>query len=89
MDSHPERISNLRRFEVSYDWSELTFPITLNEMDVFEWKNHVFVNILGIERRKEKLYILRKAKFDGQRMANLLLIDQEGKRHYAMIKKLS
>ena len=62
MDSHPEQILNLRRFEGSYDWSELTFPITLNKIDVFEWKTNVFVKILGIEGGKEKLYILRKAK---------------------------
>ena len=86
MDSHQERISNLRRFEGGYDWSELTFPITLNQTDVFEWKNNVFVNVLGIERGEKKLYILRKANFNGQRMANLLLIDQEGKKHYAAIK---
>ena len=48
----------------------------------------MFVNVLGIEGGKEKLYILRKAKFNGQRLANLLLIDQEGKKHYSVIKNL-
>ena len=67
-------MSNFRRFEGSYNWSELTFPITLNKIDVFDWKNNVFVNVLGIEGGKEKLHILRKAKFNGQRMANLLFI---------------
>ena len=49
----------------------------------------MFVNVLGIEGGKEKLYILRKAKFNGQRMASLLLIDQERKKHYVAIKNLS
>ena len=44
--------------------------------------------VCGIEGGKEKLYILRKVKFNGQRLANLLLIDQEGKKHYSMIKNL-
>ena len=36
------------------------------------------------------LYILRKAKFNDQRrMASLLLIVQEEKRHYAAFKNLS
>ena len=56
MGSHPEQISNLRRFEGGYGWSELTFPITLNKIDVFEWKNNVFVNVLKIEGEREALH---------------------------------
>ena len=41
------------------------------------------VNALGLLR--EQLYILRKAKFDGQRMANLLLIANDEKKHYIAI----
>ena len=48
----------------------------------------MFVNVLVIAA--EKLFILRKDKFDDRkRMANLLLIAGEGKKHYAMIKNLS
>ena len=65
-------------------------PLPLNKIDVFEQNNSISVNVLVTGGGKEKLYILRKAKFDDQkRMANLLLVAQEGKRHYAMIKSLS
>ena len=77
IDLHLERISDLRRFQGSYDWRGLTFPLPLNKIKVLAMGG-------------EKLYILRKSKFGDQRkMANLLLIAQEGKKQYAMIKNLS
>ena len=46
------------------------------------------VNVLGLS--EVKLYILRKDKFNDQRrMGNLLLIAEEGKKHYAAVKNLS
>ena len=92
--NNPQRITKLRRFEGNYEWGGLEFPIALNNIDVFKWKNDVSVNVLAIGGWKEKLYILRKSKFNYQgaelrRTANLHLIDQEEKRQYAAIKNLS
>ena len=44
---------------------------------------------MAIGGGKEKVYILRKSKFDGQRLTNLLLIANNEKKHYAVIKNLS
>ena len=52
IDSHPELISNLRRFQHGCDWSGLMFPIALNKIKVFKWKNDVFVNALGVSGEK-------------------------------------
>ena len=84
-----QRISIFRRFEGNYDWRGLEFPLPLSKISVFKKENNVFVNVLAIGGRKEKLYILRKAKFDSQRRtANLLLIVENEKRHYVVIKNL-
>ena len=48
------------------------FRVALYKINIFEFKIDASVNVLGLS--EEKLYILRKAKFDGQRTANLLLI---------------
>ena len=61
----------------------------INPQNEAGWKNDLSVNVLGIEGGEEKLYILGKSRFNGQRTANLLLIDQEWNRHYATIKNLS
>ena len=68
--------------------SGLTLPIAHNEITIFEWKNNMSVNVLGISG--EKIYILKKSKFDSHsRNGNLLLIDNDEKKHYAMIKNMS
>ena len=34
IDSHPERVSNLREFTDNFDWSGLEFPVSLKQI----WK---------------------------------------------------
>ena len=81
---------NLRKSGVSYDWRGLEFPIVLDKIDIFELKNDISMNVLAIEAGKEKLHTLRKAKFDNQsRTGNILLIANDEKKHYAVIKNLS
>ena len=63
--SHPERISNPRRFEDNYDWSEVEFPLSIKGINEFEKKNDVIVNVLGVEEKKA--YILTGKKYDNQR----------------------
>ena len=36
IDSHPERMSNLREFADNYDWSGLEFPVSLKQIGKFE-----------------------------------------------------
>ena len=49
IDSHPERVSNLREFTDNYDWSGLEFPVSLKQIGKFEAKNDISVNMLGLE----------------------------------------
>ena len=85
---NPQGITNLRRCKGGYSWRGLTFPLPFNEIEVFEQKNNISVNFIVLGGGKEKLYILRKTKYQSK-TANLLLIDRERKRHYAIIKNLS
>ena len=83
--SHPERISNLRRFKDNYDWSGLEFPLSIKRISEFEKKNDVIVNVLGVEEKK--IYILRGKKYDyPKKVANLLLIADGEQWHYMAIK---
>ena len=40
----PQCVSNLKKFENNYDWSELTFPVSIKEIGLFKTKNDVSVN---------------------------------------------
>ena len=82
--SNPERISNLSRSEDKYDWSELEFPVALNKIGVFEKKNNISVNVLGVKGKKP--YPLRISKYSGQKTVNLLLITDGEKRHQQWLR---
>ena len=58
IDSHPERMSNLREFAKNYDWSGLEFPVSLKQIGMFEAKNNISVNMLDLE--DEDILILCK-----------------------------
>ena len=59
IDSHPERVSNLRESADFYDWSGLEFPVSLKQIEKFEAKNDISVNVLGLEGKD--IYILRNS----------------------------
>ena len=86
IDSHPERVSNLREFADNYDWSGLEFPVSLKQIGKFEAKNNISVNVLGLEGKD--IYILRNSDRSDQEI-NLLMISEDGINHYTAIKSLS
>ena len=86
IDSHPERVSNLREFADNYDWSGLEFPVSLKQIGKFEAKNDISVNVLGLEGKD--IYILRNSG-PFHREINLLMISEDGINHYMAIKSLN
>ena len=56
--SHPEHMSNLRKYVDSYNWSK--FPLSVKGISEFEKKNDVIVNVLGVEKKKEGIYPKKK-----------------------------
>ena len=56
--SHPEHISNLRKYVDNYDWSK--FPLSVKGISEFEKKNDVIVDVLGVEKKKEGIYSKKK-----------------------------
>ena len=42
-------MSNLRKFADNYDWSGLKFPVSIKDIDAFETKNNISVNVLAVE----------------------------------------
>ena len=56
----PQRVSNLRKFMDSYDWSGLEFPVSIKDIGKFETRNNISVNVLAVEGRD--IYIHRKGQ---------------------------
>ena len=81
-----KRVSNLRKFMDNYDWSGLEFPVSIKDIGKFETRNNISVNVLAVEGRD--VYIHRKGQRVGREI-NLLMISEDGIRHYTAIKSLS
>ena len=82
----PQRVSNLRKFTDNYDWSGLEFPVSVKDIGKFETRNNISVNVLAVEGRD--IYIHRKGRRVGREI-NLLMVSEDGIRHYTAIKSLS
>ena len=70
----------------NYDWSGLEFPASIKDIGKFETRNNISVNVLAVEGRD--IYIHRKGRRMG-REVNLLMVSEDGIRHYTAIKSLS
>ena len=82
----PQRVSNLRKFKDNYDWSGLEFPVSIKDIGKFETRNDISVNVWAIEGRD--IYIHRKGRRAGREI-NLLMVSEDGIRHYTTIRSLS
>ena len=49
IDSHPERISKLKKFEKDFDWFGIKFPVSVKDIKGFESKNRISINLLAVE----------------------------------------
>ena len=82
----PQRVSNLRKFMDNYNWSGLEFPVSIKDIEKFETRNNISVNVLAVEGRD--IYIHRKSQRMGREI-NLLMVSGNGIQHYTAIKSLS
>ena len=86
IDSHPERISKLKRFEADFDWSGIGFPISVKDIKKFEFRNQISINLLAIEGKQ--IYVCKKGG-NYEHIINLMLITENNRKHYVAIKSFS
>ena len=84
-----ERIDkDLKKKEDSLNMTGIAYPVQLNALDKFERQNPtISINVFGHE--ESVLYPLRVSKCEGREVVNILLISDEEKRHYCLIKSMS
>ena len=83
-----ERIDkDLKKKEDSLNMTGIAYPVQLNTLDKFERQNPtISINVFGYE---ESIYPLRVSKCNDREVVNLLLISDDEKRHYCLIKSMS
>jgi len=87
---HADRLTMLSKVEDKYNWNNVGFPATFNDIDTFEQNNRVCVNIYGHTGEREinpiRLGSIAYVRNDN---INLLLIkDEHDNGHYVYIKKI-
>ena len=93
MGDHPVRISKLKRYEDDFDRGNVKFPVSFRDINRFESRNEITINILSYEDKE--IYICRKGeeypRITGEppQIANLMIIRDHNRRHYVAIKSLS
>ena len=84
IDRDHQRVSKLRRYD-DLDWDGINFPVSACDIKRFESRNEISINVLALDGKKP--YICRKGG-NYNRVANLMLIEDNEKRHYVAIKLL-
>ena len=84
IDRDHQRVSKLRRYD-DLDWTGINFPVSTKDISKFELRNRIGVNVLALDGKMP--YICRKGG-DYNRVANLMIIEDDDEKHYVAIKSL-
>ena len=86
--SNAERIDkDLKKKEDSLNMTAIEYPVSVKAIDTFERQNPtISINVFGHE---EYVYPLRVSKYEDREAVNLLLIFDEERKHYCLIKNMS
>ena len=60
INSHPERISNIKPFIKQYNWKEIDFPSTSKDWQKFELNNEIALNTLYVPHNTKKIQVAYK-----------------------------
>ena len=83
IDSNHQCVSKLRRYEGEFDWSGMSYPVSTKDINKFEIRNRIGVNVLALNGRTP--YICRKGG-DYDRVVSLMIMEDGKKKHYVAIK---
>ena len=84
-DLHPARIRKVDKdFSRALDFKDIKFPVKIRDIHKIEKRNCIAISIFGYEN-KEK-YPIYASKSTFKRHVDLLLLGEEGKKHYVLIK---
>ena len=84
--SHPYRVSTYLSQTNLLNFEGISFPVTIQQVPLFEKQNKISVNIFGFDKEVYPLYITEN-RFD--KHINLLMLADDTKTHYCWIKNLS
>ena len=97
IESHPERISNIRPHIDQYNWEGIEFPAGIKDWKKFERNNKtIALNILFVPHNENTIDLAYKSKYNRKRENQVVLLmiadgeqsDEVDKWHYIALKRL-
>ena len=87
----PQRVSKIKPFIEKCNWEDINFPSTSKDWKKFECNNEVALNILYVPYNTKQINIAYKSKnnLTQKRQIILLMISDDQKLHYLVVKDLS
>ena len=87
----PQRVSKIKPFTEKYNWEDIDFPSTSKYWKKFECNNEIALNILYVPYNTKNINIAYKSKnnLTHERQIILLMISDDQKWHYIVVKYLS
>ena len=83
--NNPDRISQSdRKYIENLNYSGITFPVNIKQMNKIEKQNGINVNVFSYENKQ--LFPIRISKEKNKDFLNLLLITENENQHYVLIK---
>ena len=83
-------------YEHLYDFSSLSYPVPLKDINTFAKRNNVSINVYGCtqndtqnDKSKNSIHPLKVCDTVENRHVNLLLTEKDGSQHYSTIKSFS
>ena len=89
-EHNSERVdTELREKETTLNMEGIEYPVSLKDLNKFEKQNPtISITVLGYERKS--VYLLRNSDcVDRENKIILLLIEEDGVKHYCLVKSLS
>ena len=84
-DKNPQRIKKSDKQHIQYlDYSGIELPVTTKQYNKIEKQNEININVFGYENKQPYPIHVSKEKYNNQ--MNLLLITEDDKKHYVLIK---
>ena len=89
-DDHPDRLDKkLMDKENTLDMEGICYPVSLKDINKFEKQNPtISITVLGYER-KGSYPLTNSTNMDRDYNIILMLIEEEGVKHYCLVKNLS
>lgn len=82
--THSERVSNYRGHVDELDYTEIKFPVTINQVPKIEIRNNISFNIFGYENKK--VFPLYISRYNYSDKCDMLLLSKSKTTHYVWIK---